>query len=316
MTKLAFIGMCIAWGFSWFAMKLQVQSFVAPEISLFYRFASVAALMTIISFASRTRLKFFKSELPFFASIALTNFCLNFLIGYHASKLIASGMIAVIFSLSIIVSEVLKSLLEGKKIEKNVVVSGIFGFFGLCFFVIPTLKLGKNNDLKQTALGLALAFAMMLVFSLGNFLVEKNRRKNHTPLFTLITYCSFFSSIYFIFLNFVLGNKLEFDPSFSYVASLFYQIIFASILAFSCLFFLIQKIGAARANYTSLVYPTIALLVSSFFEDFRFTFLGTFGLALIILALAIEFIPAKKIKLLVNSLQKNKSKLKNKSPSS
>lgn len=296
MTKLAFLGMCLAWGFSWFAMKLQAKSFVALEISLFYRFAAVAAIMIAISLIAKTRLKIHKGELPFFASIALTNFSLNFLIGYHASKMIASGMIAVIFSISIIVSEVFKSLFDGKKIEKNVILSGILGFSGLCFFVIPTLKFGNNSDFKTTGIGLLLALSMMLTFSFGNYLAERNRRQNHTPLFTLITYCSGFSSLYFLVLNLILDNKFEFDSSLSYVGSLFYQIIFASILAFTCLFYLIQKIGASKANYTSLVYPTIALLVSAIYEDFQFTLLGTVGFAMIIFALAIEFIPYKKLK--------------------
>ena len=147
MTLLAFIGMSLAWSFSWFAMKLQVDSFVAPEISLFYRFFAVAILMIILCLATNKRLKPFKTEWKYFIFIALTNFCLNFIIGYHTTKYIPSGMIAVIFSLSIITSEIFKALFDGKKIEKKIVLSSFFGFLGLLFFIFPNLKFDENSQI-------------------------------------------------------------------------------------------------------------------------------------------------------------------------
>jgi drug/metabolite transporter (DMT)-like permease len=297
MTLLAFIGMSLAWSFSWFAMKLQVDSFVAPEISLFYRFFAVAILMIILCAITKTRLKPFRTEWKYFIFIALTNFCLNFIIGYHTTKYIPSGMIAVIFSLSIITSEIFKALFDGKKIEKKIVLSSFFGFLGLLFFIFPNLKFDKNSQIFDVVFGISLAILMMIVFSFGNYLVEKNKRQNHTPLFTAIAFGSSLSSIYLLLINFALGNKFIMDFSTKYIGSLLYQIFFASIVAFLCFYYLIQKVGAVKANYTALIYPTIALIISSFFENFEFTIMGCAGLALILLALALEFMPKKFIKI-------------------
>lgn len=298
MLILAFIGMCLAWGFSWIAMKLQVESFVAPEISLFYRFFTVAILMTLLCLATKTRLKPFRTEWKYFALIALTNFCVNFIIGYHASKYIPSGIIAVIFSLSIIVSEVFKSFFEGKKIEKKIIISSLFGSLGLLFFVLPNINFKNKLENYNVLIGITLSLVMMTIFSLGNYIVEKNKKHNHTPLFTSITFGSGIGSFYLLIINLITNNQFAFDYSTKYIFSLIYQIIFASIVAFICFYYLIQNIGTVKANYTSLIYPIIALLVSSFYENFKFTFLGTFGLILIISALAIEFIKANKIPLL------------------
>jgi len=265
MTLLAFIGMSLAWSFSWFAMKLQVDSFIAPEISLFYRFFAVAILMLILCLITKTRLKPFRSEWKYFVFIALTNFCLNFIIGYHTTKYIPSGMIAVIFSLSIITSEIFKALFDGKTIEKKIILSSFFGFLGLLFFIFPNLKFQKESQIFDVVFGISLAILMMIVFSFGNYLVEKNKRQNHTPLFTSITFASSLSSIYLLLINFIFGNKFVMDFSLKYVGSLLYQIFFASIVAFLCFYYLIQKIGAVKASYTALIYPTIALIISSFF---------------------------------------------------
>ena len=54
-------------------------------------------------------------------------------------------------------------------------------------------------------------------------------------------------------------------------------------------FYLIQKIGSAKANYTALVYPMLALATSAYFENFVFNIFNLVGFALIIVALAIEF---------------------------
>lgn len=300
MTYLAFVGMSLVWSFSWFAMKLQVDSSVAVEVSLFYRFLAVACVMTVLCLITKKRLKPINTEYKYFALIALTNFSLNFLIGYHTTKFIPSGMIAVIFSLSIITSEILKAIFDGKKISIKIIISSLVGFCGLALFIYPTLKFDKDSSNLQFVIGIGLAMVMMIVFSCGNYLVEKNKRQNNTPLFSSIAFGSIASSLYLGFLNLILDNKFTIDYSPKYLFSLLYQIFFASIIAFLCFYYLIQKIGAVKANYTALVYPTIALIVSSFFENFRFTALGNMGLVLIILALAIEFTSNKIFTKIVN----------------
>jgi len=283
---LAFVGMCLAWGFSWYSMKLQINSPVEAEVSLFYRFTIVSMLMFLVCFFTKTRLKLKKDEWSRLPFIALCNFSLNFFIGYHATKVIASGIIAVIFSLSVITSELIKSYLDNHKMSKKIIVSGIFGTIGLIFFVTPSLI---DSQKPIPAVGFVYAFCMMLVFSFGNYLVANNNKQNRTPLFTTISYCSAFGALYFLLYIVIAGYKFSFDYSVTYVGSLIYQIFFASIMAFICLYYLIAQIGAAKANYTALVYPTIALTVSSFFENYKFNVLNIMGLLLIIMALSFDF---------------------------
>jgi len=294
MIILAFIGMCFAWGFSWFAMKLQISTkLVAPEISLFYRFFAVSIVMFMVCFFTKTRLKIKKTEFIYLPLIALCNFSLNFFIGYHTTKIIPSGIVAVVFSLSVITSELIKAWLDGHKISKKILLSGFIGTVGLAFFILP--KVLQNNS-ALPVIGFVYAFFMMLVFSFGNYLVACNSKKNHTPLFTTISFASAFGAFYFLCYSLVLGHQFNFDYSYSYVGSLIYQVFFASILAFVCLYYLIQQIGTAKANYTALVYPSIALAVSSFFENYQFQLISTIGLLLIIIALSLDFFYQKIFK--------------------
>ena len=69
---------------------------------------------------------------------------------------------------------------------------------------------------------------------------------------------------------------------FSYISSLLYLSIFGSIFAFTAYLNLLGKIGPDRSGYISLVMPVIALILSTFFENYQWTIYGFFGLLLIL----------------------------------
>ncbi len=292
MTIIAFLGMCFAWSFSWFAIKLQSNSFIEPELSTFYRFFITSILMIIICKISKQRCLIKKSELKLLPIIGLTNFSLNFLIGYFAVKFIASGIVAMIFSLSILTSEIISAIYNKNKIKKKIIVSSIIGFIGLSIFILPSINFNNNNEFF---IGLALSILMMLVYSFGTVLVGINKEINNTPLYTTITYCSGFGAIFLLIINLLKSNNFSIDYSPSYIGSLLYLVFISTILAFICLFYLIQKIGSTRANYTALIYPIIAIITSMFLEDLKLHFISIIGVLMIISAIAIEFFYTPKL---------------------
>lgn len=294
MIVLSFIGITLAWSFSWFAMTLQVASIVPLELSVFYRFASTAVLMFVLCVITKQRTTLGSKEWRFIIVIGLCNFCLNFLIGYFTVRYIPSGVIATIFSLSIITSEIIAALIDKRKIEKKVIISSVIGFLGLAFFILPSIHFGANSNILKIATGLFLALLMMTIYSFGNVLVAKNRKINATPLYTLIAYSATVGSIFLLLFNLILGNKFIFDFSLSYVLSFSYLVLIASVLAFICLFYMIQNVGSTKANYTALIYPAIALTTSAYFEGFEMSFFSAIGFMMIVSALIIEFLPSVK----------------------
>lgn len=288
--------MCLAWGFSWFAMKLQVDSFIPLSLSAFYRFALTSLLMFCLCYVTKQRLKLFPAEWRFLIIIGLCNFCLNFLLVYSAVRYIPSGVMATIFSLSIIVSEIISALIDKRKIEKKVVISSIIGTLGLTLFILPLIKLGEDSNITKILTGLLISMAAMAVYSFGNVITGKNNKVNATPLYTLIAYGSGIGAVSLLILNLIIGNKFAFDFSAKYLLSFSYLVIIASIIAFICLFYMIQKVGSTKANYTSLVYPMIALTTSSYLEGFEFKTLSFIGFAMIVIALIIEFMPKNLLK--------------------
>jgi drug/metabolite transporter (DMT)-like permease len=93
------------------------------------------------------------------------------------------------------------------------------------------------------------------------------------------------------------GTQLEFDLSIGYVASLIYLAVFGSVIAFGSYLTLLGRIGLDRAAYVTILFPIIALLLSTFFEDLQWGIPQLFGVGLVLLGNAIVLNKSIRFKL-------------------
>lgn len=85
-----------------------------------------------------------------------------------------------------------------------------------------------------------------------------------------------------ILISLALGKPLDFEVSAGYIGSLFYLSVFGSIIAFTAYLTLIGRIGADRAGYIALIFPVIALTLSTIFENYIWTLPAVLGMILIL----------------------------------
>ncbi len=78
-----------------------------------------------------------------------------------------------------------------------------------------------------------------------------------------------------------LGRPVNFVFQADYIISLLYLAIFGSAVAFGCYLALIRTIGSARAAYTSVLFPVVALLVSTLIENYQWSTPAVAGLLFI-----------------------------------
>ena len=69
----------------------------------------------------------------------------------------------------------------------------------------------------------------------------------------------------------VVGVEFRFDWSLSYVGSLVYLSIVGSVIAFGCYLSLLGRIGADRGAYTGVMFPIVALVLSTLFEGYTWS---------------------------------------------
>ena len=79
------------------------------------------------------------------------------------------------------------------------------------------------------------------------------------------------------------GATFNYDSAAAYTVSLIYLSVFGSILAFGCYLTLVGRIGADKAAYAAVLFPVVALALSTVFEDYRWTVHALVGFVLVLL---------------------------------
>ena len=69
--------------------------------------------------------------------------------------------------------------------------------------------------------------------------------------------------------------------------SLLYLAVFATVAGFWTYLTLIGRIGPGRAAYATVLFPIVALALSTWFEDFQWTALAAAGVVLVLVGNAI-----------------------------
>jgi len=100
------------------------------------------------------------------------------------------------------------------------------------------------------------------------------------PLFALLAWSMAAGAVIDAAIAFIMTGPPSFDPRFSYWAGVLYLALLASVLTFSLYYPVIRRIGAAKAAYSSVIVPIIAMGFSTWLEGYRWTPLNVAGAAL------------------------------------
>jgi drug/metabolite transporter (DMT)-like permease len=85
------------------------------------------------------------------------------------------------------------------------------------------------------------------------------------------------------------GIAPAFDTSPTYVGALLYLAIPGSVVGFTAYLLLVGRLGPERAAYCTVLFPLVALAISSVVEDYRWTPPALAGLVLVMAGNALVF---------------------------
>ena len=267
------------WGSSWLAITWQL-GVVAPEASIVYRFALSAALLIAWCAVRQLPLRFSAQQHLFMAIQGVLLFSVNYILFYFATFHLTSGLVAVTFSTIVVMNIGFGSLLLGSTVRPRVAIGAILGIAGLALVFWPDLR---AFDMGSTGLfGLVLSLLATASASLGNIASAHNQRSG-IPVVQGNAFSMAYGAAFTIAVALARGVPFSFDSNPPYVLSLIYLALFASVFAFGCYLTLLGRIGADRAAYASVLFPVVALGLSTLFEDFRWSAPAFAGVALIVL---------------------------------
>lgn len=273
-----YAGIVFAWGFSWIALHYQVGN-IPPAVSVMWRFAIAAPVMLAFAAMRGERLSYPLAEHAGFAALGLALFSTNFLLFYYGGLYLASGLLAVVFSLSSIINIFLGALVLGMPIDKRVAAGGTLGFLGIAAMFYPQLAGATIN--AGALIGLALCTAGTLSFCIGNMISARTQRRS-IPVFAASGYGMIYGAIAMALFALLRGHSFAIDWSPTYLASLAYLGLIGSVMAFACYLTLLGRIGADRAAYSTVMFPVVALAVSTVLEGYRWTIPAILGLVAVL----------------------------------
>ncbi len=277
-TPVIYAIVVLIWGTTWYAIKFQL-GVVAPEISLVYRFGLAAICVFIFARIAGSPMRLSWRDHRFVALQGLTLFCLNYWMTYLSTQFLTSGLVAVLFTSIILLNLVNARLFFGVAVEARVLLAAATGALGVALLFLPELQAAMGD--RTVVHGALLALGATYLASLGNMAAMRNTQSG-MPVVTANAYGMTYGTVGLALIAAIRGTPVDFDPSWPYVVSLLYLSLAGTSLAFGLYLVLIKRIGPSRAAYTSVLFPVVALMVSTFFEGYRWSLSSFAGLAVLV----------------------------------
>jgi drug/metabolite transporter (DMT)-like permease len=255
----------LIWGSTWLAITFQFGT-VPPAVSVAYRFALAGLILLAWARLKGLRLRFSPSEHLWMALQGFLLFGINYLCVYLAEREITSGLVAVAFSLLVVLNIVGARIFFGTPLNPSIMFGAVLGIGGIVLVFLPELSRGTGTG--SATLGIAFALGGALTASLGNIVAYRNHGRG-LPVIQMNTFGMLYGALFVALYALVTRQAYVFDWSPRYLLSLAYLAVFGSILAFGAFLVLLGRIGADRAGYVTVAIPIVALLLSGLFEGLR-----------------------------------------------
>ena len=281
----------LIWGSTWFAIEFQLGE-VAVEVSLFYRFGLAALMMWGYCLFKNIPMKFSIKNHGYILLLALGNFSANYTILYYAQNYLNSAMTSIAFSTLLIMNIINTRIFFGKPIAIRIYLGAILGLIGIIILFWDDLQVISFSS--GTFWGLTLAILGALVASFGNMVSVRNSNSN-LNIFAVNAWGMSYGTLLLMFYAFVNGSEFNFSYKSSYIISLIYLALFGSVIAFATYFRLLKDMGAEKASYLIVLFPIVAVILSSLYEGFEFTDNIIIGFILVLIGNVIVLTPQEKI---------------------
>lgn len=269
----------LIWGSTWLMITFQL-GVVEPLVSVVYRFALASLILFGYCFIRARKFDFSKSDHLYIFIQGLLLFGFNYWLTYIGVTKINSALAAVLSTSIVYFNVVFARIFLGDPIKKEVLAGATIGVVGVILIFMPEIEIADNRN--ETLTGIWLILGGSIFASLGNVVSAKTQRRK-IPVLQANALGMGYASILFVSIVLIAGYDFQIEMTFSYLGSLIYLALFGSVIAFGAFLTVLGRIGPDKAGYISLVYPVIAIIISTFFEGYQWTIYSIFGLTIILL---------------------------------
>ncbi|XUU61311.1 DMT family transporter [Erythrobacter sp. HA6-11] len=273
------------WGSTWFVITGQIDG-VPPAWSVFYRFALATPALFLVAFLMKRRLVLTRPEHILAVLVGLFQFSGNFLFVYTAELYVTSGIVAMMFGLLMVPNAALARLFLGERVTPQFLIGSAIAIVGVSFLLLHEWRSNPEAGVIGGNVGLGIVLAMLgiLAASIAN-VIQANPTGRAVPMVSLLAWAMLYGTIFDLGFAALTAGPPPLPTSTNYWMGIVYLAVIGSVVTFPLHYNLIREIGAGRSAYNSILTISVAMAISTLFEDYRWTWLTASGMGLAVVGM-------------------------------
>ena len=268
----------LIWGSTWLVIRGQL-GVVPPSWSVTYRFIVAGVVMSSYALVRRESFRLDARGWLFAGAVGVAQFVMNFNFVYRAEQFVTSGLVAVVFALLLVPNAILARLFLGQRMGRQLLVGSAIACTGVALLFAHELGADPARTARTLA-GIGFTALAILSASVANVLQATRTARRYPMMSTLAVSMLVGAAVDGLYAWTTTGPPV-FEWRASYIAGIVYLGIAASAVAFPLYYHVLRSIGPAKAAYSSVLVPVVAMLLSTLFENYRWSPLAGMGAVLV-----------------------------------
>lgn len=269
-----FLVVTTIWGTTWIVIRDQLGD-VPPSWSVTYRFLVAGLAMFLFAALRRDRITIGRAGQIFALLFGIAQFVLNFNFVYRAEEHVTSGLVAVLFALLIVPNALFGWIFLGQRISRGFLAGSVIALAGVSLLFVQEFRTADTGG-ADVALGIGLTLLGVLSASAAN-VMQAAPIARALPMSSLLAWGMAWGTLINAGFAFVTSGPPVIDMRAGYLGGVVYLGLLASAVAFFLYFGVIRLVGPAKAAYSSVLTPVIAMGISTAIEGYRWSTLALAG---------------------------------------
>lgn len=275
------------WGSTWYVITGQIDG-VPAAWSVFYRFALATPALFVVALLMKRRLRLSRPEQMLAMGVGLAQFSGNFLFVYHSELYVTSGIVAMMFALLMVPNALFARLFLGERVQGGFVLGSLVAIVGVSFLLWHEWQANPDAGVigGNVGLGIVLAVIGILAASVAN-VIQANPTGRGVPMVSLLAWAMLYGTLFDLGFAWLTAGPPPLPTAANYWGGIVYLALIGSVVTFPLHYNLVREIGAGRAAYNSIITISVAMLLSTLFEGYRWTPLTASGMVLALLGMVL-----------------------------